>query len=375
MQLWWIIATGCGLFDAGRAWDPPAAPEASVYTRTVTSDAYHIDKMYASMQGPYGFDDVRLVEGDKPELLWIVGYRTTVIDANGQSERSQQFMCHANLDFEASDYYDRFPEAPPISGRIFTLSQGQQEIRFPEGFGIPVTSDLPISLATQVLNLTIDKPDLTVQHKVDVLFVRDAEVQGEMVPLFQGAVEGFKALGDARFYGVAEGEVDQETMGPGCSVGQAAVAGDSDDDVHGQKFTAHWVVPPGREVNRTNVTRFLNLPYDTTVHYIAVHLHPFAERLTLRDLTTDEVVFEAKVTPSEGRVGIDRIEHFESRAGKIIHADHEYELISIYNNTSDKDVDSMAVMYLYLRDQKFKKPDLTAKITEPAATGPRKTSM
>ncbi|MEN0063769.1 MAG: hypothetical protein AAGA48_16580 [Myxococcota bacterium] len=361
-----MLLAACGLWNAigDGTWQPPPPPEAPVYTQTVVSEPYRIDQLYASMRGPYGFDPVKLVDGAKPELLWIVGYRTTVVDAATRKEKSQEFMCHANLDFEAKDYYKRFPDAPPISGRVFTLSQGQQEIHFPEGFGIPVSSDLPITLATQVLNLTIDKPDLTVRHKVDVLFVRDAEVQGEMVPLFQGAVEGFKALGDARFYGVKEDEVDHDAMGPGCSVGQAAVAGDSDDDTLGQKFTAHWIVPPGREVNRTNVTRFLSLPYDTTAHYIAVHLHPFAERLTLRDLTTDSIVFEAQVTPRKGKVGIEHIEHYESREGLMMYADHEYELVSIYNNTSGKDVDSMAVMYLYLRDQNFSKPDFSAPLSE-----------
>jgi len=375
MQLLWWSMAACGLFDgASRAWAPPTPAEAPVYTKTVVSRAYHIDKMYASMQGPYDFDDVRLIDGDKPELLWIVGYRTTVIGDGSRSEASPEFMCHANLDFEANDYYDRFPEAPPISGRIFTLSQGQQEIRFPEGFGIPVTSDLPITLATQVLNLTVPDADLSVRHKVDVMFVRDAEVKGEMVPLFQGAVEGFKALGDARHYGVSPDDVDHDTMGPGCSVGQAATAGDSDDDALGQKFTAHWVVPPGREVNRTNVTRFLNLPFDTTVHYIAVHLHPYAERLTLRDLTTDETVYEAKVTPAKDRVGIEHVEHYESREGLMLHADHEYELVSIYNNTSNQDADSMAVMYLYMRDREFERPDLTKRIDKTEAA-PRETSM
>ena len=368
-MMWWMVAwLACGWLDDPGApsqatYAPPALPDVRV--ATVVSEPYHINGLYPSMRGPYGFDDVTLWRGDEVELLWIVGYRTTVIDSASSEERSQEFMCHANLDFEATEYFDRFPKAPSISGRVFTLSQGQQEIRFPAGFGIPVTSDLPITLATQVLNLTEPNADMRVRHKVEVLFVRDADVTGEMVPLFQGAVEGFKALGDARFYGFEEGEVDHDDMGPGCSVGQAAIAGDSDDDAHGQKFTAHWVVPPGREENRTNVTRFLNLPYDTTAHYIAVHLHPFAESLTLRDLTTGEDVFVAHVKPREGKVGLVHVDHYESAEGLPLHADHQYELVSVYDNTSDEAVDSMAVMYLYLLDKRFQRPDL-AKLTEVA---------
>lgn len=356
----------------------PATPGASaataktptVYTKTILSKPYTIDKKYASMRGPYGFDDVALIDTDKPELLWIVGYKTTVVDAATSGEMSQEFMCHANLDFEAKDYYARFPTSPPVSGRVFTLSQGQQDIRFPEGMGIPVTSDLPISLATQVLNLNIDQPKgLEVRHKVDVFYVRDSEVQGEMIPLFQGAAEGFKALGEAKHYGFSEEEVDSmEALGKGCSVGAPAIAGDADDDSLGQKFSAHWLVAPGPEVNTTNVTRFLNLPYDTTVHYIAVHLHPFAERLVLRDITADAVVFDAHVTPAEGKVGITSIEHYASATGMPMYKSHQYELTSYYNNTSGKDVDSMAVMYLYLRDKKFQKPDLSARSAMPPST-------
>lgn len=352
----------------------------SIYTKTILSKPYKIDKKYASMRGPYGFNDVSLGDGDKPELLWIVGYKTTVIDAATSGAMSQEFMCHANLDFEAKDYYDRFPTSPPVSGRVFTLSQGQQDIRFPEGFGIPVTSDLPISLATQVLNLNIEDPSgLEVKHKVDIFYVRDSEVQGQMVPLFQGAAEGFKALGEAKHYGFTPEEVaTMDSMGSGCSVGSPAVDGDSDDDTHGQKFTAHWIVPPGREVNITNVTRFMNLPYDTTVHYIAVHLHPFAERLVLEDLTSKTVVFDAKVTPAPDKIGIQSINHFASADGIKVYKDHQYQLTSTYNNTSGHEVDSMAVMYMYMRDLKFEKPDLSARAAAPPTSdekADRKPSM
>lgn len=357
-------------------WDP-SVPDASaaalaktpqVHSRVIYSKPYRIDKKYASMRGPYGFDDVVLHEAEQPELLWVVGYRTSAVAPDSDTPVSQEFVCHANLDFDAKDYYARFPQAPPISGRVFTLSQGQQDIRFPEGFGIPVSSDLPITLATQVLNLNIEDPGgILVRHKVEIFYVRDAEVQGEMIPLFQGAAEGFKALGDAKHYGFDQGE---EPMGSGCDAGKAALPGDSDDDAHGQKFTAHWIVEPGEEVNTTNVTRFLNLPYDTTVHYIAVHLHPFGQRLLLKDLTDGSVVFDAKARQATNRVGLEGVDHFSSIEGIRLYKDHQYELTSWYDNTTDHDVDSMAVMYMYLRDLRFTKPDLAAAL--PTADEPKK---
>jgi len=270
-------------------------------------------------------------------------------------------MCHANLDFDAKTHYGHFPTSPPISGRVFTLSQGQQEIHFPPGMGIPVRSDLQLSLATQVLNLNIPDPDLTVRHKVEIEFVRDSDLdayrkkhQGwEMVPLYQTAVQGFKALENARYYGVAHDDADPHELGEGCSVGMSAIEGDVDEDSLGQKFTAHWVVPPGQEVNRTNVTRFLNLPFDTTAYYVATHLHPFATTLTLNDLTTGKQVYQSKAKNSEGRIGLDAIDVYSSYDGIPLEKDHEYELVSTYNNTSGTDQDSMALMYLYMLNKDF----------------------
>lgn len=353
----WLLLISCGLREAQVA--PKIAP--TVHTKELLSDAYGIDAMYKSMRGPAGIKSLHLLDGP-PELLWIVGYETLVVEAEDSRPMSQEFMCHANLDFDAAAYYEMFSSSVPLSGRVFTLSQGQQKIEFPVGFGIPVGSHLPLQLATQVLNLNLEAPDLHVRHQVKIHFMRDSELTSPMTPLFQGAVEGFKSLEEAKYYGVPDGQVDPSLHGQGCSVGFPAVDGSTDDDEYGQRFTAHWVVAPGREVNITNVTRFLNLPFDTEAHYIAVHLHPFAESLTLRDLTLDKDIFFSEVENSKGKVGIDRVDYYSSKEGIKLFKDHEYELVSVYENTSGEEVDSMAVMYLYLHDKLFKKPEFALKL-------------
>ena len=91
---------------------------------------------------------------------------------------------------------------------------------------------------------------------------------------------------------------------------------------------------------------------------IAAHLHPFAESLELVDLTTGKSVFKSRVRGREDGIGIDRVEYLSSKKGIPIFKDHEYELVSTYNNTTSRDQDSMAVMLLYLLDKKFSKPEL-----------------
>ncbi|MCO4743928.1 MAG: hypothetical protein KC912_04010 [Proteobacteria bacterium] len=327
-----------------------------IHKKTVLSEPYHIDDRYMSMRGPWGQQKFDLIDGGEPELLWITAYETHVVDMDGK-KISQEWMCHANLDYEAAEYQELFDTNLPISGRIFTLSQGQQRIEFPKGFGLPFVNGQELTLTTQVLNLNVDSPDKNVRHEVTVEFARDSELTTPMNPMFQGAVQGFKALGDARYYGVKP-EEDDADHGPGCEVGAPAVDGDIDYDRYGQEFSAHWKVLPGPETNTTLVSEFLGLPYDTKVHYIAVHLHPFAESLRFIDRTTGETVYYAEVDNSKDRVGLDHVEYMTSEEGIQIHRDHEYELVSIYNNTSPNPADSMAVMYLYMDELNFEKPDL-----------------
>ena len=85
----------------------------------------------------------------------------------------------------------------------------------------------------------------------------------------------------------------------------------------------------------------MNIPYDTTVHYIAVHLHPFAESLELVDLTTGEPVFKSEVDNFEDKIGLRRVQYFSSEEGVPVYKDHEYELMSIYNNTTSVNQDEI----------------------------------
>jgi hypothetical protein len=353
------------------------------YERVVLSPVYEVDKIYPSMTGPQSTETLRLEDLKEPELLWIVGFEAVMVEPEGDDQISQEFMCHTNLDMDPASHQRLFSEKKITTGRLFTLSQGQYRIDMPEGFGIPVLSTEALNLNTQVLNLNESEGKRKVRHKVIMRYQRDKELTEPMKALYVAGAYGLKLLeGKDGHYGLdgeaatetaasphdhhghhgdhghdeapSSSEVDHTACLPGENAGQNTFG-----DGKGRKFTGHWVVKPGREVNHTRVTELMDLPFDTTLHYVAVHLHPFAESLALKDLTSGKVVYQAKTKQAERGVGLAHVDFLSSDEGIPLYADHEYELVSVYENTSGKDQDSMAVMNLYLHDKEFEKPDLS----------------
>jgi hypothetical protein len=396
-----LVALLLGAFACDSGDKPPSpAPEPSVsasaavaapkvYEKVLLSPVWDVEQIYRSMQGPSETDTFAL-GSDKLELLWIVGFEATMVEPDGTSEAPQEFMCHTNLDMDPTSHRELFAEQDKnVSGRLFTLSQGQYRIDLPAGFGIPVLSSEVLSINTQVLNLNMKEGKRRVRHRVVMRYVRDVDVPAPYKALFPVGAFGLKLLTgpDGRFGVDAQGTpqpsavasvAPQASTAPkpkgaphhdhgahhdgdehaSCLPGESA-SNASFDDGKGREFTGHWVVKPGREVNHTRVTGLMDLPWDTTLHYVAVHLHPFAETLELIDKTTGKTVYKAKTRQFDKGIGLAHVDFFSSEAGVPLYKDHEYEIVSVYNNTTSEDQDSMAVMNLYVIDKEFDKPDLT----------------
>jgi len=335
-------------------------PPLEVQTQVFLSGSYVIDQIYRSMKGPQKMDNIQIDGNGPPELIWILSYETEIVDPETGESVSEEFMCHNNLNFEnLRDHLRKLGTARVgrPSARVFTLSQGAMSVEFPEGFGVPIMSNEKMQLATQILNLNPVDQTHKVQYKTTVRYARDKEAKGRIRPLYQRGIQGLKLIsGEDGYYGVEHG--DSEEHGESCSIG--VLAGKRTiSDKFGRDFAAHWVVEPGLEENHTLATAMLALEQDTTAHYIAVHLHPFAKSLELRDLTSDKSVFKSMAMNSVGRIGLDHVEYFSSEEGIPLYKDHEYALISTYDNTSDEQQDAMAVMFVYMLDKNYETKLLT----------------
>ena len=336
---------------------PPFEKNALVLSKT-----YTIDRIYKSMEGPQSTQPIRLATESTSEVVWITGLQTQIVGPDGVSPRPKEFMCHINVDFDPQRHNALFGSLQNVSSRLFTLSQGEFEIHFPKGFGVPIMSSEPLNVTTQVLNHNVMGKIWQVRHRVTFSYVPDPEAAEPMKPLYVCAPFAMKLIeGRDGYYGVdsANEMVHGATCLPGSNAPNATMGSEYEDGL-GRKFSGHWLVKPGREVNHTLVTKLMGLRYDTTVHFIAIHLHPFAESLELRDLTTGQSVYKSRARGFSKGIGLAHVDYFSSTEGLSLYKNHEYELISITNNTSGKNQDSMAVMLMYLFDKEFRKPHFAA---------------
>ncbi len=333
----------------------------------VLSKVYTIDRKYRSMEGPSSVQKVYLGNGSTPELLWITAIRTEMVSEDGTTPQLAELMCHVNVDLDSNRHQALFDGPRPTATRLMTLSQGMLSAKLPPGYGFPIASNEPLLLFTQVLNHNIEHPnDLKVRHRVTFDYVRDADLKQPMKPLFNLGASGMVQLSDNPLALATMMPSASDTAGGGdhqagnCLIAmrapQATASSADYVDPSGRHMTGHWIVPPGRQVNASDITWFLHLPFDTRLHYAAIHLHPFAESLSVRDVTTGDTVVKSRATNPKKGVGLTNVETFTSLDGVPLYKEHKYELISVYNNTSGANADSMASVFLGLDDPEFVRP-------------------
>lgn len=304
-----------------------------------------IDQIYKSMEGPKVTRSFQ-IDYTKNELLWITSFKTKALSTNEIDELSNDYICHTNIDFYDGEHYsrwqldDRIGEQYP---RLTSMSNGIESYAFPEGFGFPVFSNENLFLSTQTLNHNIKSDPFSVKHKIELGF-KPHHIS--MKPLMSKTV--FVMLPyDAKnpFQGPTESNPNM------CLPIETKNHSYVDDD--GNSLSGHWVIFKGKSTYRYDITHQLQLKDSTTLHHIATHLHPFSESLSLRDKTLDSTLFTAKAENYTEKIGLKKVTSFSSEQGVMLYPNHTYELVLQSNNTTDKQQDMMASMFVFLYDKEM----------------------
>jgi hypothetical protein len=337
-----LLAASCAGEPAGPEETPgvvTVAPE--IQTRVIDLGPLRIDGLYRSMDGP-----MERVEFDATGIDWVTRFRTEVISADTLEPLGDAFFCHSQLQLGNLT-------------RLMVTASGIDEVRFPDGFGLPLATilrDVPLqwrdlSLLGMVLNNHDPEMLQDVMVRVTLDYASDP-------PFGSGRTTGLKKL---------------FKVGIPTTLERARVfEGDPPQPATVELYKGlrgHWMVPPGQQIIRERHTGLVPVP--STVHYALVHLHNHGRRMKLTDVTEGRELWRSEVIYEEGtgRTQIVEITGYSDDEGFRLYPDHEYEVESTYFNESDTPVDAMAVMYLYYHpdgdlDISYPDPPPTMKATD-----------
>lgn len=331
---------------------------------TLVSAGYRLDRIYHSMEGPWSVQSkIQLAPENKPSVQWITGLETQVVDAVKQTPVSQEFFCHSNLTFAENSgtpahYNEELGGKTHLDWRLFSLVPGQLSIELPPGFGVPVPSNAPLDYVTMSLNLNPRNEAVNVRMQTKIHTIAANEPGAPTKALFRRALYVMQREGESGTVAHAcsaklgKDQSGLEHIGAGCGeLVKANLPNGSSVVMPAEGMTNHWIVPTGDHVYTTEITPQLNLPFDTTIHYATIHVHPFARAMELRDLTTGKTVLRLNSHDWPDRIGVAHVDEFKSIEGIPILRSHRYELAVEYDNTSDSTSDAMAILYLYLLEK------------------------
>jgi hypothetical protein len=328
---------------------------------TLVSGGYRLDKIYRSMEGPWSVQrGIKLAPGNKSPMQWITGLETEVVDATAQRPISQEFFCHSNLTFAENSgtpehYNKELGGNTHLDWRLFSLVPGQLSIELPPGFGVPVPSNAPLDYVTMSLNLNPRREPVNVRMRTKIHTIAAGEPGAPTKALFRRALYVIQREGESGAVAHAcMAKPGGQHIGAGCGeLVKVSLPDGSTALMPAAGMTNHWIVPKGDHIYTTEITPQLNLPFDTTIHYATIHVHPFARAVELHDLTSDKTLLRLTSQDWPDRVGVAHVDEFKSIGGIPIVRSHRYELTVDYDNTSGSDTDAMAILYLYLLEKEI----------------------
>ncbi|HLN95558.1 MAG TPA: hypothetical protein VK183_07970 [Flavobacterium sp.] len=305
----------------------------------MVSPTFLVDGIYKSMEGPKASSYVQLTPDSS--LIWITRFDVKAFDAKSGEQLSNDFICHTNIDFNDAAYFSSFGLHDRVGQqypRMTSLSHGLEDFALPKGFGIPMKGNELLYVTTETLNH--NDPDIRkwVRHEIDIDYARE-----RLKPLMSRTV----------FIQLPYDKADpfKGPLDPGATQClPVETKNHSYTDPSGQTYSGHWVIPPGKRTYRASIDDMLRLKDSARLHAAALHVHPFATRMTLRDVTTGKTVFESTIRNHRNRIGIDRIGDYVSEAGTMLYANHSYELVLETDNTTAVNQDMMGSAFLFFYD-------------------------
>ncbi len=312
-------------------------------TYTMISPEFYIDGIYKSMEGPKSSNYVQLSQDST--LLWLTGFHVKALDKKSLKYISNDFICHTNVDFNDVKYYSSFHLEKRIGTqypRLASLSHGMEHFSFPSGYGVPMKGNEFLDVSTQALNHNLPDANFWIRHEVDINYSRAKNIK----PLMSKTAFIMLSFDQSNPY--------KSPLDPGTNQCiPVETKNHTYDDGKGNKLSGHWVIPIGKNKYRSSVNHQLQIQDSLRLHAAAIHVHPFATKISLFDKTNNKSIFTSNVVNHKGAIGLTSIEPFSSVEGIWLYKNHQYEIILEVNNTTKTHQDMMGSMFLFFYDKEL----------------------
>lgn len=265
-----------------------------------------------NMEGPTS--KPQTIFSNLKETPWITSMKVETF-SKGKILKENPNVCHAGIMKTA--------KVGKIKGDTSVLYsyQAQTQQSFPKGFAYRIRNfkDYDFSVSGMYANFLEKDVNLTARISVSYLLESDAK-RSKIKPLTR------------RTAAILRRDNKHAHFHDGHSLGR-----------HVNHFS--WKVKPGNFTFKSDITRLLNLKKSIQVHYLKPHLHPYAEFIQLINKTENKVLWTGKSKTKNGAIVF--MENYSSASGFKMNKDHKFELITRYNNTSNKDIDAMATVAIF----------------------------
>lgn len=314
------------------------------------------------VEKPVGIKDT---SAEPRQLYWFKGLKLEVLDENGKVMPTAEFICHLNLDMDTVQHNKNFPHGERTTyNRLLTITQGQTEVHFPDGFAFPASSDEEWRVSFQAANRTSNQ-HRRVKHRATFYFIKDSELAYPVTAMYTRTP--FVTVVVDRAYEKAMNE--DHAKHPSCEIMMRGVNAPNSSkdgiftDPKGRIVSGHWVVPPGRHeyvavVNDQDPTIASK---DRTLRFGWVHIHPCCEKAFLSECTgtAKKELASAKVSTAVKGTGVEltHIETLGKEGGVTLKKGGHYEIGAIYDNTTSGALDSMVTLGMFFDDVDFKRPN------------------
>jgi hypothetical protein len=224
-----------------------------------------------------------------PDDLWLVGYRTQMVDRSGH-RISREFQCH-------TFFGTSMPQHHSNDDVIGLFSDGYTEnIEMPAGFGIFFKAGEKILWNPMFNNRNMEQKSAAMKLSLDVIRAKDLK---QSVQPLRTTFRTIRSPSDLYF------------------------------------------VSPGTDMRDTT----FELPTSGTIHVIGTHIHPYGVSIDLFNVTRNQPVWIGKGgRDANGRLL--QMPVFKSAEGYRFQKGEKFRLRAVYENPTDKKIDAMAGVFI-----------------------------